>query len=98
MDIIRELPAPVIFLGKLGLAFPFTYHTTNGIRHLVSLEHTHLVAPCLARAAQPSHPHPPRARLQMWDTVKGLDIASVYKSGWTTLGISSAAAVGLALL
>ena len=30
-----HLPAAIIFTEKLLLAFPFTYHTCNGVRHLV---------------------------------------------------------------
>jgi len=29
------LPLPVLFAGKILLALPATYHTFNGIRHLV---------------------------------------------------------------
>jgi succinate dehydrogenase/fumarate reductase cytochrome b subunit len=29
------LPAPLFFLGKASVAVPFTYHSFNGIRHLV---------------------------------------------------------------
>lgn len=29
------LPLPVLFAGKTLLALPATYHTFNGIRHLV---------------------------------------------------------------
>jgi succinate dehydrogenase (ubiquinone) cytochrome b560 subunit len=31
---LQALPAPILFLGKLALVFPFTYHWMNGIRHL----------------------------------------------------------------
>jgi succinate dehydrogenase (ubiquinone) cytochrome b560 subunit len=31
---LAALPAPVIFLGKFTMAWPFTYHTFNGVRHL----------------------------------------------------------------
>merc|ERR1712193_16381 len=30
-----QLPSALILAGKFILAFPFTYHTANGIRHLV---------------------------------------------------------------
>ena len=31
-----NLPATVIYAEKFFLAFPFTYHLCNGVRHLVS--------------------------------------------------------------
>lgn len=30
-----NIPSPVIFAGKAALAFPLTYHASNGIRHLI---------------------------------------------------------------
>jgi succinate dehydrogenase (ubiquinone) cytochrome b560 subunit len=32
---IHSLPFAVIVFGKAAIAFPFAYHTMNGIRHLV---------------------------------------------------------------
>ncbi|XP_015266094.1 PREDICTED: succinate dehydrogenase cytochrome b560 subunit, mitochondrial, partial [Gekko japonicus] len=36
LDFVRSLnvPAALIYSGKFALAFPLTYHTWNGIRHL----------------------------------------------------------------
>eukprot|EP00039_Didymoeca_costata_P018500 m.333720 g.333720 ORF g.333720 m.333720 type:complete len:173 (+) comp17208_c0_seq1:72-590(+) len=34
LDFLQTLPAPLIFTGKFLLAWPFTYHTANGVRHL----------------------------------------------------------------
>lgn len=52
-------PSWAIFSGKFILAFPFTFHTTNGIRHLA------------------------------WDNLKGLQIGTLYQSGYVTVGIAS---------
>lgn len=37
IEILSELnlPVPVLFAGKALLAFPATFHTFNGFRHLV---------------------------------------------------------------
>lgn len=32
---VATLPVGVKVVGKIGLAFPFTYHALNGIRHLI---------------------------------------------------------------
>ncbi len=35
LSALAALPAPVILFGKFALAWPVTYHTLNGVRHLV---------------------------------------------------------------
>lgn len=37
IEMIQELclPGPVLFMGKILLALPASYHTLNGFRHLV---------------------------------------------------------------
>lgn len=58
----------LIGLTKLAIAWPFCYHTLNGIRHLV------------------------------WDMGYGLDLKSVYTSGWFVLGLSILTGVGIAAM
>ncbi|KAF4624001.1 hypothetical protein G7Y89_g14174 [Cudoniella acicularis] len=53
---------------KLFFAFPFTFHTINGLRHL------------------------------SWDLGRTFKNATVIKTGWTVVGLSTASALALALL
>eukprot|EP00051_Salpingoeca_urceolata_P005541 m.74208 g.74208 ORF g.74208 m.74208 type:complete len:191 (-) comp14416_c0_seq1:62-634(-) len=60
--------ATTVILGKMALAFPLTYHSFNGFRHL------------------------------MWDTARKLELKDVYSTGYFVVGLSTVAALGLAML
>lgn len=61
-------PALVQLGLKLFYALPFTFHSLNGLRHL------------------------------MWDTGSGITNKQVIVTGWTVIGASVLAALGLALI
>ncbi|KAH8702242.1 succinate dehydrogenase cytochrome b560 subunit [Talaromyces proteolyticus] len=62
------LPVLAKVLIKAALAMPVTFHSFNGVRHLI------------------------------WDFGKALTNKQVITTGWTVVGLSSAAALALALL
>jgi succinate dehydrogenase (ubiquinone) cytochrome b560 subunit len=62
------LPLAAKFIIKLGVALPITFHSFNGVRHLI------------------------------WDTGRQLTNKQVIRTGWTVVGLSSIAAIVLAML
>jgi succinate dehydrogenase (ubiquinone) cytochrome b560 subunit len=62
------LPLAAKFIIKLGVAMPITFHSFNGVRHLI------------------------------WDTGRQLTNKQVIWTGWTMVGLSSIAAIVLAML
>lgn len=62
------MSAATLAFIKFYVALPATFHTINGVRHL------------------------------MWDNGKFLKLTEVYKTGWTALGLSIAAALILSVM
>jgi succinate dehydrogenase (ubiquinone) cytochrome b560 subunit len=63
---VAAWPAALVLSAKALIAWPFTFHALNGVRHLV------------------------------WDAGRMLTKAQVNRTGWLVVGLSTAAAVGLA--
>jgi succinate dehydrogenase (ubiquinone) cytochrome b560 subunit len=82
--------APVLFTAtKFTLAFPFTYHTFNGVRHLARGQPSALLVDVGC-----SH----RSPLQVWDTARSLGLSDIYTNGYSTVGLALATSAALALL
>ncbi|KAF9429823.1 cytochrome b subunit of succinate dehydrogenase, Sdh3p [Podila epigama] len=67
-SVIASAPVAVKVFGKILVAYPFTFHCFNGLRHL------------------------------LWDTTRAMTMKGVYTTGYTVLGLSAVATVGLALI
>jgi hypothetical protein len=94
-----QLPAAVIIAGKAALAFPMTYHTANGVRHLVCAMLWVLRWSSLPGIESLTVCCPLAHGRQVWDTGRNLDtVPDVYKSAYVTLATSSLLAVGIGLL
>lgn len=107
LDMISSLSIGPVLIGlaKFGLAFPASYHTYNGIRHLVSslaLMMIHLplqsdavvlMLTCLLFPVSSASSSP-----QFWDLGKGFQIPDVYRSGYTVIALSIVTAMALMFL
>ena len=72
-----ELGPALITSAKFVLAYPFVYHAVNGVRHLVG------AVSSTRRCPSPS-PHclKPHWHFQSWDFGRGIDMKSIYFTGW----------------
>ena len=70
---------------KFLIAFPFAYHSFNGLRHLVSLAFESVLT------------FDPLSSLQYWDTGSGYNMKFTYRAGFTALILGGLSAIGLAM-
>lgn len=87
------IPSPLLFLGKSLLALPLTYHTFNGIRHLVRDLYIIILNPVLIVSYIYTF-----MNLQGWDMGKYLTIKGVYSTGYVVSALAVVSAFVLAAM
>ena len=79
--------SPVVWGSlKFLLAFPFAYHSFNGLRHLVSGFYPPTLSMFFISGV-----------LQYWDTGKGFSMQFTYRAGFAALTLGILSGLGLAM-